>query len=144
MANALPNARGERKSTTFVAEIKMPSREVIPITPNDLMLLYWDSKTNRVIFDASGRLNIGFGIASGHTVAFQRRAKGWEEVDDSAIGDVVIDSPQVVLKQDMNIAPRLTVLDKSNGRESTLLDLNPQFRNLSFGVVREITWKSND
>jgi dipeptidyl aminopeptidase/acylaminoacyl peptidase len=44
----------------------------------------------------------------------------------------------------MNIAPRLTASDKSNGRESTLLDLNPQFRNLSFGVVREITWKSND
>jgi dipeptidyl aminopeptidase/acylaminoacyl peptidase len=144
LVDASPNARKERQSTTFVTEIKIPSREVIPITPKDLMLLYWDSKTNRVIFDASGRLNIGFGIASGHTVAFQRRAKGWEEVGDSEIGDVVIDSPQVILKQDMNIAPRLTASDKSSGRESTLLDLNPQFRNLGFGVVREITWKSRD
>jgi hypothetical protein len=144
LATALPNAREERKSTTFVAEIKLPSREVIPITPKDLMLLYWDSKTNTVIFDASGRLNIGFGIASGHTVSFQRRASGWKEVGDSAIGDVVIEPPQVILKQDMNIAPTLTASDKSLGKESTLLDLNPQFRNLSFGVVREITWKSKD
>jgi dipeptidyl aminopeptidase/acylaminoacyl peptidase len=144
LSNAPPGEREERQLRTFVAEIKLPSREIMRITERDLMLLYWDAKTDRVIFEASGRLKIGFGIASGHTVAYHRMPKGWQEVGDSEKGDAVLGTPQIVLKQNMNAPPKLVAEDGPNGRDSTLLDLNPQFHDLTFGVVKEITWKSSD
>lgn len=50
------------------------------------------------------------------------------------------DEPKIRVEvvQDLNSAPEVFVLDPRSGRRSLLLDLNPQYRNLKFGRVREI------
>ena len=43
--------------------------------------------------------------------------------------------------KDWNLPPKIVVVDAKTKQKSTLLDLNPQFADLRFGKVEEITWK---
>lgn len=45
---------------------------------------------------------------------------------------------QIVAKQDLNTPPTITALDRSVSRVATLLDPNPQLREIEFGKVQEI------
>jgi len=44
----------------------------------------------------------------------------------------------------MNTPPTLVAVDPSTHRRATLLNLNPQFSQLKFGLVEEIKWKASD
>jgi dipeptidyl aminopeptidase/acylaminoacyl peptidase len=54
-----------------------------------------------------------------------------------------IQSPplDVTIEQDVNTPPKLYVSDSKSGQRALLLDLNPQFDDLNFGVVRTIEWQ---
>lgn len=42
----------------------------------------------------------------------------------------------------MNAPPRIVAIDHNGGRKAVLRDLNPQFRDLAFAKVEEISWKN--
>ncbi len=44
----------------------------------------------------------------------------------------------------MNSPPRIFIRDKQNNQRSLLLDLNPQFKDLMFGRVENITFRASD
>ncbi|MGA2811778.1 MAG: hypothetical protein ABSG16_10300 [Candidatus Acidiferrum sp.] len=46
----------------------------------------------------------------------------------------------VTAQQDLNTPPQITVSDPQTARKATLLDLNPQFREIEFGRVEEISF----
>ena len=50
----------------------------------------------------------------------------------------------VTLEQDVNTPPKLYVSDPRSQEKILLLDLNPQFAQLSFGKVEKVTWKASD
>lgn len=131
-----------RQSQKFVAEVNIPSGIIVPITSQGLKLLRWDLRTNTVLFEpitaASGEGTLR------HLIAYLRSATGWKNVPatESQIGsDRKID---VMLQEDLNTPPRFFVEDIQSGQRSLLLDLNPQFKNMRFGRVEDITFVATD
>jgi dipeptidyl aminopeptidase/acylaminoacyl peptidase len=51
---------------------------------------------------------------------------------------------QVVLEEDVNTPPKIYASNTKSKRKELLLDLNPQFQELSFGKVEVIEWKTAD
>lgn len=133
------------KDHTFVAEINVPSRKVLPITSIDLVLLAWDSRQNRLEFDKSGHRNIGLGIAEGNLVSYSKIANKWMPVDDSNNSRIASSDPVTLsLVEDCQTSPKVIATDRKTGKHAVVLDLNPQLNSLSLGQVKEIKWKSTD
>jgi dipeptidyl aminopeptidase/acylaminoacyl peptidase len=59
--------------------------------------------------------------------------KEWPRQDSSVVSGI-----DVILDQDLNHPPKLIAEDPKSGRKADLLDLNPQFKDLSFGTARVI------
>jgi dipeptidyl aminopeptidase/acylaminoacyl peptidase len=135
-----PAERALRKTRTFLAEFKIPSREFVKISSEDLRLFGWDPKTGYVACDV-GRIDSFNGKVtpkayfrkSGDTWA---RSSAREQTGEPSLPDVVLD-------EGMNTPPRIFAVDPSTGRKSLLMDLNPQFQNLALAKVEEITWKDS-
>lgn len=64
--------------------------------------------------------------------------------EDLSKDRLVLSLPDVVLKENMNLPPRIYVSDKKAKQKVLLLDLNPDFAGLTFGKVESITWKATD
>ncbi len=50
----------------------------------------------------------------------------------------------ISIHQDLNTPPEIMALDISTGRKKVITDLNPQFRNLTFGKTQVLNWKDSD
>ena len=133
-----PAERSLRKAHTFLLEFKIPSREFLKISQEDLRLLSWDPKTGDVTCEV-GR----FESIQGRTtpkVYFRKRDETWLKA--TAPQQTAVPSlPEIILDEGMNTPPRIFAIDLATGRKSLLMDLNPQFQNLALAKVEEITWK---
>ena len=130
-----------RQSTKMVAEIRIPSLEVVPITARELCRLSWDATRRTLVIGATAQSP---GAASREVVGFQKTATGWKQVGlrEGARGQN--NRIDVTLEEDMNTPPRVFVKDLRTGRRSMLLDFNPQFKSLKFGRVKSISFKATD
>jgi hypothetical protein len=126
-----------RKAHTFLAEIKMPSREITKISDRDLRLVKWDPSTNTVVCEA-GRLDSLTGKTTSK-IYFRKNGDSWSQVDASEETDAI--RPEIVLEEDLNTPPRIVALDPATGQKSPLMDLNPEFGDLTFGKVEQVKWK---
>jgi dipeptidyl aminopeptidase/acylaminoacyl peptidase len=130
--------RALREKKTFVAEVKIPSREIIKVTDQDLRLQKWDQKTGRILLKPVNA------DATRGSVAFERVGSTWRETairwEDTRTNTRV----DAELKEDMNTPPKIFVSDPTTKREALLLDLNPQFGDLQFGRVQALSWKTKD
>ena len=134
--------RKSRQSGTFVAEIKLPSREIVPITQKQLKLLRWDPRTDKILLESATRFSTVDMV--GNIVAYQKSRTGWTETEATA-GDISGNGQlDVDLEEDLNTPPKVIVADGHTGQKSLLVDLNPQFRGLNFGTVEQITFKARD
>ena len=132
-----PAERVNRKSHVFLMEIKVPSRDLVKISDKDLRLLKWDEKTNQVVCDL-GRVNSLTGKPTS-TVYFRKNEQTWLQTE--GVKEVTERRPEIVLRENLQSAPRIFARDASTGQESLLMDLNPQFAHLAFGKVEEVKWK---
>jgi dipeptidyl aminopeptidase/acylaminoacyl peptidase len=125
---------------TFVVEIKVPGRQIIKITDQDLRLIRWDARSNLVQFETeAGRLeSFKGGIRS--IVNYRKTGAVWRQVEAMAEDDN-LGHPEIVLEESLNTPPQIVALDKRTRQKSLLLDLNRQFKQLAFGSVREVQWK---
>jgi hypothetical protein len=130
--------RALRKAHTFLVEFKIPSRQFVKISHEDLRLLSWDPKTGYVACDA-GRLD-SFNGKTTPRAYFRKSGETWSKASAPEQTDTP-SLPDIVLDEGMNTPPRIVALDPSSGRKSLLMDLNPQLQNLALARVEEITWK---
>jgi hypothetical protein len=127
-----------RKSHTFLAEIRMPNREIIRISDRDLRLIKWDPRTNTVVCeDRTDSLN-GKTTPSIH---FHKNGDRWSQVNTPE--ETSAAQPEIVLEEDLNAPPRIVAVDAATSRKSLLMDLNHQFQDLAFARVEEVSWKSS-
>ncbi len=140
----IPDAaeRTARESSLFVAEVKIQSGKVEPITPGGLKLLRWKSQTNKLLLesvsdDVSADLE-------GKVIGYRETPTGWKKIqptmDDLSDGYHM----EVTLEEDLNIPPRIFARNLDSGKKSLVLDLNPQFDHLEFGHVEDVTFKAAD
>ncbi|HEY2468236.1 MAG TPA: hypothetical protein VGI45_10435 [Terracidiphilus sp.] len=134
--------RALRQSQKFVAEIKIPSRVIVPITSKKLRLLRWDSRTNAVLFEPLESLSGE--VSSRKLIAFRRLATGWQSVPATESETGPDENLDVLLEEDMNTPPRFFAENVRSGQKTLILDLNPQFKDLRFGHVDDITFEATD
>jgi Prolyl oligopeptidase family len=129
-----------RRYNSFAAEIKVPSRQVLPIAMrNDLKQPTYDAKNGNLTFEFG---NLVEGEPS--KVAYRRRAGHWEEQRPEPQSAKLNSDLEIRVVEDSNTPPKIVVVNLADHERSILLDLNPQFRYLRFAEVERITWKATD
>ncbi len=126
--------RKARKSKTFTVEVSVPNGEISKIGDRDLAFPTWDHSNEylqlRPSRNSSGRSEVEW---------YHKQGLCWERVSVTLAGTAPA-LPQIVVEHDLNIPPRIVAVDSRSGRKATILDLNPQFGELAFGKVEDITW----
>jgi dipeptidyl aminopeptidase/acylaminoacyl peptidase len=138
LGTADPAERVARENKKFVVEINLPSRNIVVITDENLKVLNWDRNAKKVtLYESSDE------TTSPHR-SFERQQSHWKEV-------AVVSTHQesnvrlgVTYEEDINTPPRIFVSNAGTGKKKLLLDLNPQFTALQFGVEEAVTWKATD
>jgi hypothetical protein len=133
-----PAERARRKAHPFLLEFKVPSREFVKISDEDLILRRWDPKTGYIACDV-GRIDSLNGKAIPKAY-FQKSGEAWSRAS-SREQTAEPSLPDIILDEGMNTPPRIFALDRRTGKKSLLIDLNPQLQNLALARVEEITWK---
>lgn len=126
-----------RRSTRFVIEIGLPSRNVAKITKEDVSPICWNSKTNTVQFRV--RQSQGEAVRAEEAVYFRKTGEAWEKLADASPFVQGV-RPEILAEQDLNLPPRIVAVDSQTKRSKTILDPNPQVRELALGKVMEIHW----
>jgi dipeptidyl aminopeptidase/acylaminoacyl peptidase len=137
-----PAERELRQSTSVTAEIRVPNLEIEPISSKKWRLRSWDADTNALLVEAGDDTSTS--RSHGDLTAFRKTPQGWKEV--KLPGKVWERAPRttVLLQEDMNTPPTLLIADRRTGGKLARWDFNPQFNTLSFGHVRNVTFKATD
>jgi dipeptidyl aminopeptidase/acylaminoacyl peptidase len=125
----------ERRSKTFAVEIGLENLEVTIVSEAEhLSLRTWDGITGNLEFDVDS-----VSERQGAVQLFGKSAGRWQELTG---GNDQVGRPDIRLEEDKNTPPKIVVGSPSH--KEVLLDLNPQFNNLSFGRVGEVEWRGTD
>ena len=131
----------KRQAHIFAAEIKLPGREITEILeeekPFQADSLRWDGRANQLVI-------LPDRFTGGPTIALRKEGGNWSKLDISGATDWTDTPLLVTLDEDMNSPPKLAATDPRTHQKAILLDLNPQFRNLDFGRVEVVHWKTKD
>jgi len=141
LETADPEEQNRRRTNLYAAEIKLPSREIVKIaerkTPLPVDQIHWDVNGSRFV----AKQETVFG---GSPLEFRRDATGWKVTVLNTPAEDLADRLSIILDQGMNFPPKLMAVDPKTRHKALLLDLNPQFANLSFGHVEIYNWKARD
>jgi dipeptidyl aminopeptidase/acylaminoacyl peptidase len=127
-----------RKKHPFVAEIKVPSKEITEVTDDELGVRTWDRKTGKLLLEPAG---------AGSNVSpqvYEKTGSAWKRMIGAGLGARSQYALNVSLEEDVNAPPKVFVADDKTHRKTLLLDLNPQFDQIQFGNVEAIEWKATD
>jgi hypothetical protein len=128
-----------RKAHTFLAEFKIPSRQFVKISHQDLKLVTWDAKTGYVACDV-GQSGTSEGKPASKAY-FRKNGETWSKASAPELTAARL-LPEIVLDEGMNTPPHVVAVNPATGRKSMLMDLNPQFQNLALARVEGITWQA--
>lgn len=130
--------REARKNNAYVAEVHLPGREIETVAKTDLKILSWNDQGEELLLgpqrDTSGA----------PTEAFRKTASAWQPISLDRAVSRPVDPVAITLDEDMNDPPRIYASATGRDQRKLLLDLNPQFGELSFGRVEAITWRASD
>jgi dipeptidyl aminopeptidase/acylaminoacyl peptidase len=133
-----PAERERRRKNTYVVEISLPGRSTAIITNKALQVTQWDRNTNRIFLTPSDESDL-------HSAAYEKTGSGWKEVSVSPPNGTKPNSQlNLTLEEGSNIPPKIYATDRKTQQKMLLLDLNPQFDDLRFGKVEEISWNATD
>jgi dipeptidyl aminopeptidase/acylaminoacyl peptidase len=128
--------REARKSTTLTVEVDIATGTISKITDSVLRSTTVEASPTGLVL----RSRNDDPKTTEREMTFRKIGNSWERTDVT----IKNTTPRVVLKEDMNTPERIVAIDPSTNRERLLLDLNPQFKDLIFGRVEEIHWKTAD
>lgn len=129
----------------FSVEIHLHTGAVTKIAQGASDLLQWNPSTAALLLQPRS----DSGGYDGKPRMYRKRNETWEvaaqeeTVSASASGSL---RPPVVIgaEQNMNSPVQLVATDERTRAHAVLLDLNPQFKQLAFGKVEDITWTGSD
>ena len=133
-----PSERDARTRNTYVVEVRLPGRDFVKITDRDVKITKWDKQSNTIWLES------GYSWKAVPPLAYAKAGSSWEEVNPRELVENADSLPEVALVEDSNTPPKLFVSDAKTHKQSLLLDLNPQFAQLSFGKVETVRWKATD
>ena len=131
-----PGELAARRSGMFTVEVRVPSLEITKIADHDLKLIGWDRTKQVLRFRSSRDENLSESAAQ--VLCFRKRGSRWEMLTGAELKSD--STPDISVDQDLNQPPRIVAVDPPTGRRSFLWDPNPQFHEIAFGHVEEVTW----
>jgi len=133
--------RAQRQSHFYNVEIFVPSGESRVVDARDKVLPAFSAELD----NANGRI-VTEPLTKGYGSPFEFRKQDgkWsmKEITPAAAESKLPLS--VILEEGINILPKLVAVDPKTARRTTLLDLNPQFAQLTFGRVEVFKWKNRE
>jgi dipeptidyl aminopeptidase/acylaminoacyl peptidase len=126
-----------RKSGWFTVEVEVPNLDIVKIENHDLKLLGWDP-TKQVLMFRSAR-NENLSGTSTSVVRYRRQSRRWERITSES-GIVSSSLPEIGVEQDLNTPPRIVATRLETSQTAILFDPNPQFKDLAFGAVEDLSW----
>lgn len=129
--------RSRRERKFYSAEVT-PSGEIHPIAERDKVLLV------STIAAESGRVVVKPFLSFGVPFEFRKRAGKWEMRQISSAEAEPRLPLAVRIEQGINEPPMLVAEQEKTKQRAVLMDLNPQFREMTFGRVEVFKWKSRD
>ena len=130
--------RSHRERKLYSAEVTVPDGEIHPIKEHDTPLEVYS------IAAESGRVVAKPGLPFDVPYEFRKRAAKWQMRQISREQAAPRLPLAVRLEQGLNEPPKLVADDPNTKQTIVLMDLNPQFREMSFGRVEAFKWKSRD
>jgi len=131
-----PNELAARRSHMFTVELRMSDSEITKISDQDLKFAGWDRDKRVLNFRTNRDENLSG--SSARVERFRKLGSHWQMLTGA---DVETDSlPEIVADQDLNQSPRIVAVDPRTGRRGLVWDPNPQFHEIAFGHVEEVTW----
>ena len=133
--------RKRRQSQWYAVEVSVPSRDFMKVSDEDLKrlaLLAWEKETNQLVFLASPASE---NVRPGSKVLFRKSGANWEKVTDAKAQE---SRPEILIEEDTNTPPRIFAANSTTPEKALLLDLNPEFSRLKFGIVEDIRFKASD
>jgi dipeptidyl aminopeptidase/acylaminoacyl peptidase len=126
-----------KAASTVAVEVDIGSGETSVISEQDatnvLKLSSWDGSTKTLVFEKRDR----FTEHSGPKLSFRKSGVRWEAVEARPDKQP---RPEIILLEDVDTPPKIYAHDPKTHRKELLLDLNPQFRDLEFARVEEVSW----
>src|SRR5262249_22470896 len=126
-----------RKTRIFTVEIKIPQQEIVEIRDSDLKLLGWDPTRRILRFRKTRNENPSGDDAV--LIYYRRQAGRWQSFTPETADSVSL-LPDIRAEQDLNTPPRIVAENPLTKQPGLVLDLNPQFKDIGFGRVEEISW----
>ena len=126
-----------RQEKQFVAEIKIANRDVVPITDRPTRSLQWDDGKKELLLTYRDDKSTG---QQPSTTRFKKIGATWQVVQE---GYKPVPPFEVSIVEDLNTPPKLVAL-VPRGIQVSLLELNPQFKDLLFAPVKEVEWTGTD
>jgi len=127
----------KREWHTFVAEVNVPELEATEISDQGLKLANWDP-TNSFL-KLSKR--IPQAARDDEANCYRKDQGRWKPAD---CGIETHKQAEITVIQNVNSPPRIAAVEPGTGRKAILLDVNPQFRTISFGKVEKIAWRDGN
>jgi dipeptidyl aminopeptidase/acylaminoacyl peptidase len=131
--------RQRRLSGPFTAEVDVATGQARPLAPESLLetsrIERWDPASQTVVL---ARQVLGGGGERAH---FRKQGDGWQQVESAPDGPGL---PELKLEEGLNQPPRIVMVDQGSGTTRELLDLNPQFGDLTLAHQEEIAWRTTD
>jgi hypothetical protein len=126
-----------RKAGMFTVEVGVPQLNMVKIENHDLKLIGWDPTKQTLMFRTTRNENLS-GTAAG-IEHYRKLGSSWEKVapESSIVGSAL---PEIRVEQDLNMPPRIVATRSQTNRPALLLDPNPQFKELAFGKVEDVSW----
>jgi hypothetical protein len=131
-----PNELAARRSHMFTVEVRISDFEITKVADQDLKFIGWDQAKQVLEFRTSRDENLSG--SSAQVQRYRKRGSRWQMLTGA---DVEADPlPAIVADQDLNKPPRIIAVDPRTGRRGLVWDPNPQFHEIAFGHVEEVTW----
>lgn len=128
--------RGSRRENPYVVEVKIPTREIIEIVAKNLDIVRWDIGANELFLRSE---------QDDRTVtAYRKDASGWHDIGPASMTEDGSHSFEIRIEEGINKPPAIISVNRKTLRKMTLLDLNPQFKQLEFARVEVVSWKATD
>jgi hypothetical protein len=131
--------RSQRQRRVYAAEITVPDREIHVINEREKVLPAYsiepDGPNRRVVVKPSQAID-------GPPHEFRKTGGRWQDSEISLSAAEPTLPLAVKLDEDINTPPKLVATDPKTKKKKVLLDLNPQFADLTFARVEVFQWKN--
>jgi dipeptidyl aminopeptidase/acylaminoacyl peptidase len=127
--------RGAREKAPYVVEVDVATLETSKIADRDMEFVDWNPDAQVLKLKERRPKQ----ASSAVIVKYRKRNDAWEQV--KAVGENAgFVPPDIFVEQDLNAPPRVVAANSRTAQRATLLELNPQFKDIVLGKVAVVKW----